>query len=59
MRSWKRFVDSHVEPWDLRALVLVVVMLIAGFLIKLDEAWWAIAAAVVLCLGAAAARHKK
>ena len=59
MRSWKRFVDSRVEPWDLRAAVLVAVMLIAGFLIKLDEAWWAIAAAVVLCVVAAGARHKR
>jgi len=59
MRSWKKFVDNRVEPWDLRAAVLVAVMLIAGFLIKLDEAWWAVVAAVVLCLGAVAVRHKR
>jgi hypothetical protein len=38
------------ERWDLRAVVAILVILIPGIFIKLDQTWLATLFAVVLCL---------
>jgi hypothetical protein len=49
MTPFRKFTGLWAERRELRPLVVILVMLIAGILVKLDKAWLALVAAA-LCL---------
>jgi hypothetical protein len=46
----KNFGRLRAEGWDLPATALIIVILLAGVLSKMNEAGWAVLTMVVLCL---------
>jgi hypothetical protein len=57
MIRFRKITRMRAERWDLRPLVVILVMLISGVFIKTDKAWLAIVVAAALCLFLATMRR--
>lgn len=57
MTPFRKFSRLLAQRWDLRPVVVILVMLAAGILIKFGEAWLATFVAATLCLMLAGMRR--
>jgi hypothetical protein len=49
-QPWQKFGREWARRWDLGAVLLILAILLTGILSKLNEAFWALVTAVMLCI---------
>jgi hypothetical protein len=47
---WRKLGRDWARRWDLGATLLITAILLTGILSKLDEAYWAVVTAVLVCV---------